>query len=66
MVSLEPQLVLEEDNGTKFGRVVFNVESILFTLDDSVTSTHTDIVDSNLTLMSSTKLELSLLVRNGQ
>lgn len=66
MVSLQSQLVLEEDDRAELGRVVFNVEPILFTLDNGVAPTHTDIVDSNLTLVSSSQLELSLLVRNRQ
>lgn len=38
----------------------------MLTLDDSVAPTHTDIVDSYLTLMTSAKLELTLLGCDSQ
>ena len=66
MACLQPQLVLEENYGAELGGVVFDVESVRLALDDGMTSAHTDVVDSNLTLMTSTKLELALGVGNSE
>ena len=60
-MSLKPQLVLEENDGSELRSVVFDVESVLLTLDDSVTSTNADIVDSDLRLVASSKFEFTLL-----
>ena len=61
VVSLQSQLVLEQDNRAELGGIVFNVETILLTFDDGVTSGYTDVVDSHLRFVTTTKLELSLL-----
>lgn len=61
MVSLQAELVLEKDDGTKLRGVVFDIKAVLLTLDDSMASTHTDVVDPNLGLMATTKFELGLL-----
>jgi len=53
MMSLESQLVFKQDDCTKLGCIVLNVEPILFTLDNCVTSAHTDVVNSHLTFMTS-------------
>jgi hypothetical protein len=58
MLSLESQLLFQQDDGTELGRVVFDVEPILLALNDSVTPTHADVVDTNLTFMSTPELEL--------
>ena len=61
MMSLKSQLVLQQDDRAELRGVVFDVETILFALDDCVASTDTDIVDTHLTFMTSTKFELTLL-----
>ena len=61
MVCLQSELVLQKDDGSKLRGVVFDVESILLALDDSVASTDTDIIDSDLGLMTTSKFEFSLL-----
>lgn len=61
MVGLQSQLVLEQDDGSEFRRVVFDVETVWFTFDDSVASAYTDVVYPDLTFVSSTKLEFCLL-----
>ena len=61
MVSLQSELVLEQNDGAKLGGVVLDVEAVLLALDDCVASTHGNIVDPHLTLVASTELELSLL-----
>ena len=53
MMCLESQLVLQENDCSKLGGVVFDVETVLLTLDDCVTSANTDVVDSNLTFVTS-------------
>ena len=52
-MSFQPQLIFEQNNGTEFGRVIFNVETILLAFDDGMASADTDIVDSHLTLVTS-------------
>lgn len=66
MLSLESQLLFQQDDGTELGRVVFDVEPILLALNDSVTPTHADVVDTNLTFMSTPELELWLLWSHSQ
>jgi len=58
MLSLESQLLFQQDDSTELGRVVFDVETILLALYDSVTSTNANVVDTNLTFMSTPELEL--------
>lgn len=48
MLSFESKFILQKDDGSKLRSVVFNVETILFTFDDSMASAHTDIIDSDL------------------
>ena len=66
MRRLKPQLVLEEDDGSELGSVVLDVETILLTLDDGVTPTNRDVVDSHLTLVASSKFELALIRGHGE
>jgi hypothetical protein len=66
MMSLESQLILEQNDGAELGGIVFNVETILLAFNDGVTSTYTDIVDTHLWFMTSTKFELSLFRSNGK
>lgn len=54
MLSLESQLVFQKDDRAELGGVVFDVEAVLLTLDDSMAPTDTDVVDSHLTLVPST------------
>ena len=61
MLCLKPKFLFEEDDGSKFGSIVLNVEAILLTLDDCMTATDTNIVDSDLALVAPAKLELRLL-----
>lgn len=61
MMSLKPQLVFEENDGSELGSIIFDVETVLLTLDDSVAPAHTNIVDSHLTLMTSSQFEFTLL-----
>lgn len=64
MRGLESELVLEEDDGSKFRGIVLNVESVRLALDDCMASTNTDIVDSHLRLVASSKFELALFRGN--
>lgn len=64
MMSLQSQLVLEQDDGSKFRCIILNVEAIWFTLYDSVTSRNGNVVYPDLRLMTSSKLELGLLICN--
>ena len=51
VLCLEPQLLFQQDDGSKLGGVVLDIEAILLALYDGVTSTHADVVDTHLTLM---------------
>lgn len=62
--SFKSQFVFQKNDCSKFTSVVFNVKSVLFALNNSVTSTDTYIIDSNLTLMSSSEFKFTLLIRN--
>lgn len=53
MVSLKSQLVFKHYDGSEFGSVILNVESVLLALDYSMASADTDVIDSNLTFMAS-------------
>jgi hypothetical protein len=66
MLCSESQFVFEQDDGSKFGSVIFNVEAILFTLYDSVASGNTDVIDSDLTFMTSTQFEFGLILSYSQ
>ena len=66
MLSLEPELVLKENDGTKLTGIVLYVEAILLALDDGMAPAHTDVIDPHLRLVAPTKLELGLLVGYGQ
>jgi hypothetical protein len=63
---LKPQLVLEEDDGSELGSIVLNVETVLLTLDDGVTPTDRDVIDSHLTLVASSKFEFALVRCHGE
>ena len=52
VLSLQPQFLLQKDDGSEFGSIVLNVEAVMLTFDDSVTATHTDVVDTHLALVS--------------
>ena len=66
MVGLQSELILQKDDCTKLGGIVLDVETILLALDDSVASTDTDIVDSHLGLMTTSKLEFGLIRSHRQ
>lgn len=66
MLGFESKLVLEQNNGSKFGGVIFNIEAILLALYNCMTSTHTDIIDSHLAFMASSKLEFRLFRCHSQ
>ena len=61
VLGLESELLLEKDDCSKLGGVIFYIEAILFALDDCVTPTDADVIDPHLTLMASSELELRLL-----
>jgi len=61
VVGLQSELIFQKDDGTELRGVVFNIETILLALDDSVASTDTNIIDSNLGLMTTSKFKFSLL-----
>ena len=61
MVSLQSQLVLEQNDGSELRGIVLDVEPVLLALDDRVASTDTDVVDTHLGFVATTKFELSLL-----
>jgi len=60
VLCLQSELVLQEYNGTEFRSVIFDVKTILFTLDDCMASTDTNVVDTYLTLMTPSKFEFWL------
>jgi hypothetical protein len=64
MVLLEPERVFHEDNGAELAEVVFNIESVLATLDDRVDARDGDVVDPDFALVTSAQLELLLLRGN--
>ena len=64
MVRLQPQLVLEEDDGAEFGGVVFDVEPVYLAFNNGMAPTDRDVVYPNLTLVTTSKLELGLLWRH--
>jgi len=66
VVGLESQLVLEQNDSAKLGGVVFNIEAVGLTLNNGVAPTHTDVVNSHLTFVAATKLELALLRSNSE
>jgi hypothetical protein len=62
--SLESELVLQQDDRAKLTRIVFDVEAVWFALDDSVASTYTNVVDSDLRFVTSAQFELVLVSRD--
>lgn len=66
MLRLQPQLLFQQDDRAELRSVVLNVEAVMLAFDDSVTATNTDVVDSHLTLVSATQLELGLLGRHRE
>jgi hypothetical protein len=66
VVGLQSELIFQKDDGTELRGVVFNIETILLALDDSVASTDTNIIDSNLGLMSTSKFKFGLLRSHRQ
>ena len=57
MLCLQPEFIFKKNNGSKLRGVVLNVEAVLLALDDGMASTHTDIIDSHLTLVATAELE---------
>jgi hypothetical protein len=53
VMSFESKLIFEKNDSSELGGVILDIETIRFTLNDSMASTNTDIVDSYLTLMTS-------------
>ena len=66
MLGLESKFLFEENNGSKFGGVVLDVKAVLLALDDSMTATDTNVIDSNLALVAPAQLELRLLWSDGE
>jgi hypothetical protein len=64
VLRLQPQLLLQQDDCSELGSIVLNVEAVMLALDDSVTATHTDVIDTHLALVSAAQLELGLLRRH--
>lgn len=64
MLGLESQLVFQKDDRAELGGVIFYVEAVLLTLDDSMAPADTDVVDTHLTLVASSQLELRLFWRD--
>ena len=61
VLGLESQLLLEQNDGAELGGVVLDVEPVMLALDDGVTPTHTDVVDSHLAFVASSEFELRLV-----
>ena len=59
-MSFESQLIFKHNNGSEFRSVILNVEPILLALNYCVTPADTDVIDSNLTFMASSKFEFGL------
>ena len=57
MLRLQPKLLLQKDDCSEFGSIVLNVEAVLLTFDDSMTPADTNVVNSYLTLVTTSKLE---------
>jgi len=66
VVGLQSELIFQKDDGTELRGVVFNIETILLAFDDSVASTDTNIIDSNLGLMTTSKFKFCLLRSHRQ
>ena len=66
MLGLESKFLFEENNGSKFGGVVLDVKAVLLALDDSMTATDTNVIDSHLALVAPAQLELRLLWSDGE
>lgn len=66
VMGLQAKLIFQQDDCTELRRVVFNVKSVMFAFYDCVTSGNTDIIDSNLRFMTSTKFKLSLFRCDSQ
>lgn len=54
VLRLQSKLLFQQDDGAELGSVVLNIESIMLAFDDSVTATNTDVVNTYLTLVSTT------------
>ena len=61
VLRLQTQLLLQQDDRAELRRVVLDVEAVLLALDDGVTPTDGDVVDTHLTLVATAEFELRLL-----
>ena len=66
MVLCQPQRVLQEHDRTKLRQIVFNVETVLATLNDGVTARDGDIVDADFAFVPATKFEIGFFFRDGE
>jgi hypothetical protein len=60
MVSFKSKFIFKHNNSSKFRCIILNIKSILLALNNSMASAYTDVINSNLTFMSSSKFEFRL------
>jgi len=53
MVLCESQFLFEQNNSSKFAKVVLDVESVFLALDDGMAAGDRDVIDSHFTFMTS-------------
>ena len=54
VLRLQPQLLFQQDDRAELRSVVLNIEAVMLAFDVGVTATNTDVVDTHLTLVSTT------------
>lgn len=64
MILFQFEVVFQQDNCAKFAAVVFNVETVRFTLYDRVAPGYRDVIDTNFTFVATTQLEFILFFGN--
>lgn len=66
MLCFQSQLILQEDYRAELRCIILDVEAVLLTFDDSMTSADTDIIDTYLTLVTTTQFEFWLFWRDRE
>jgi len=62
VVLSESQCVLEEHNGSKFRKVVFDIKAVLTALNNGVTPRHRNVVDAHFAFVATAQFELGFLL----
>ena len=66
VMGFQAKLIFQQDDGSELGRVIFDVKTIMFAFYNCMASGNTDIIDSHLRFMTSTKFKLSLFWCDSQ